>query len=147
MNLHELRPAKGSTKKRKRVGRGVGAGHGRTSGRGHKGQKARSGGGKGPGFEGGQQPLQRRLPKLPGFKNPFKKQFNIINVSSLERFEAKSVVDAAALEAKGMLSKKGLPVKILGDGDLTKELTVKADAVSGSARAKIEKAGGKVETG
>jgi large subunit ribosomal protein L15 len=91
--------------------------------------------------------LQRRLPKLPGFKNPFKKQFNIINVSSLERFEAKSVVDAAALEAKGMLSKKGLPVKILGDGDLTKELTVKADAVSGSARAKIEKAGGKVETG
>ncbi len=147
MDLHSLKPAKGSTKNRKRVGRGHGSGHGGTSGRGHKGQKARSGGGKGPGFEGGQNPLQRRLPKLPGFKNRFKKQFNIINVSSLEVFDAKSVVDAEALEARKMISRKGLPVKILGNGELTKALTVKVDAVSETARAKIEKAGGKVETG
>lgn len=147
MDLHSLRPAKGSTKSRKRVGRGHGSGHGGTSGRGHKGQKARSGGGKGPGFEGGQNPLQRRLPKLPGFKNPFKTQYNIVNVSRLEIFDAKAVVDEEALAAIGIISKRGLPVKILGNGELTKALTVKADAVSATARQKIEKAGGKVDTG
>ncbi len=147
MDLHSLKPARGSTKNRKRVGRGHGSGHGGTSGRGHKGQKARSGGGKGPGFEGGQNPLQRRLPKLPGFKNRFKKEFNVINVSSLDRFDADAVVDAEALEGRGMISRKGLPVKLLANGELTKPLTVRVDAASKAARAKVEKAGGKVETG
>lgn len=147
MDLHTLRPAKGSKKKTKRVGRGHGSGHGGTSGRGHKGQKARSGGGKGPGFEGGQNPLQRRLPKLPGFKNPFKTVYNIVNVARLDVFDKGSVVDADALASRGIVSKRNLPVKILGNGEITKALTVKADAVSATARAKIEKAGGKVETG
>jgi large subunit ribosomal protein L15 len=147
MDLHTLRPAKGSTKKRKRVGRGHGSGHGGTSGRGHKGQKARSGGGKGPGFEGGQNPLQRRLPKLPGFKNRFKTEYNIVNVAKLDAFDKGSVVDAEALASRGIISKRNLPVKILGNGEITKSLTVRADAASATARAKIEKAGGKVETG
>jgi len=147
MDLHALRPAKGSTKNRKRVGRGHGSGHGGTSGRGHKGQKARSGGGKGPGFEGGQNPLQRRLPKLPGFKNRFRTEYHIVNVARLDVFDKGSVVDAEALASRRIISKRNLPVKILGNGEITKSLTVKVDAISATARAKIEKAGGKVETG
>lgn len=146
MDLHTLKPAKGSTKSRKRVGRGRGSGHGATSGRGTKGQKSRSGGGKGPGFEGGQNPLQRRLPKLPGFKNRFKTQYSIVNVGRLNVFDAKAVVDVNALAERRIVSKRSLPLKILGNGELKKALTVKADAVSASAKAKIEKAGGKVET-
>lgn len=147
MNLHTLRPAKGSTKKRKRVGRGHGSGHGGTSGRGHKGQKARAGGGKGPGFEGGQNPLHRRLPKLPGFKNRFKTEYNIVNVGRLEDFDKDAVVDTKALSARSMIKKTRLPLKVLGNGELTKPLTIKADKVSATARRKIEQAGGKVEAG
>src|SRR3990172_10383166 len=115
MRIHELKPAPGATKKGKRVGRGHGSGHGKTSGRGHKGQLSRSGGGKGPGFEGGQNPLQRRLPKLPGFKNRFKKVFSLVNVSQLERFEDGGTVDPAALLAGGLIKKTQVPVKVLGD--------------------------------
>ncbi len=147
MDLHSLRPAKGSTKSRKRVGRGHGSGHGGTSGRGHKGQKARAGGGKGPGFEGGQNPLQRRLPKLPGFKNRFRTEYDIVNVGRLDAFDKGAVVDAESLAAKGMVSGRGRPIKVLGTGELTKSLTVKVDAISTTARTKIETAGGKVDTG
>lgn len=146
MQLHDLRPAPGSTKKRKRVGRGNASGHGTTSGRGDKGQKSRAGGGKGPGFEGGQNPLAMRLPKLPGFKNRWRQEYEIVNVGRLEGLFAKGdVVDGDALKAKGVIKSADAPVKVLGDGDLAKALTIRVAKVSGSARTKIEAAGGKVE--
>lgn len=145
MRIHDLRPAPGSVKGKKRVGRGPGSGHGKTSGRGQKGQLSRSGGGKGPGFEGGQNPLQRRLPKLPGFTNRFRKEFSVVNVGQLERFDNGAVVEPQALAAAGLAKKAELPIKILGNGELSKKLTVKAAAFTGSAREKIEKAGGNAE--
>ena len=144
MNLHELSPAAGSNTKAYRKGRGAGSGNGKTAGRGHKGQKARSGGGVRVGFEGGQMPLVRRLPKR-GFNNIFAKRLEAINVSALEKFEDGAVVDAQALLAKGILSKCEYGVKILGNGSITKKLTVQASAFSASAKEKIEAAGGKVE--
>jgi len=146
MRLDELSPAPGAVKKRKRVGRGPGSGHGKTATRGMKGQKARSGGGKGPGFEGGQTPIYRRLPKLPGFKNPFKKVYELVNVDQLNIFDSGSVVDAQVLQQAGLIKKANLPVKVLGRGELEKSLTVKADEFSGSAVRKIEAAGGKAES-
>ena len=144
MNLHELSPAAGSNTKAYRKGRGNGSGNGKTGGRGQKGQWARSGGGVRVGFEGGQMPLARRLPKR-GFHNIFAKPLEAINVSALEKFEDGAVVDAKALLEKGILSKCEYGVKILGNGSLTKKLTVKANAFSESAKAKIEEAGGKAE--
>lgn len=144
LNLSNLSPHPGSRKQRKRVGRGPGSGHGKTSARGHKGQKARSGGGAKPGFEGGQMPLQRRLPKR-GFTNIFKKEFAIVNVQDLERFEAGVRVDRAALIAHGLVKKRDLLVKVLGKGELSKSLTVVVDKISDGARKKIEAAAGKVE--
>lgn len=144
MQLHDLSPAKGSRQKRKRVGRGPGSGHGKTSCRGHKGQKARSGGGPARGFEGGQMPLQRRLPKR-GFTNIFKSVYNIINVADLNRFEPNAKVDAEALREKGLLSKKRFGVKLLGNGQLDHPIVIEVERASRSAREKIEAAGGKVE--
>ena len=144
MKLNELSPAMGSTHVGKRKGRGHATGNGKTAGRGHKGQKARSGGGTRIGFEGGQMPLARRIPKR-GFNNIFAKPLEAINVSALEKFEAGAVVDAKALLDAGVLSKCRYGVKILGHGELTKALTVKANAFSESAKAKIEAAGGKAE--
>ena len=144
MNLNELSPAPGSVKETKRKGRGAGTGNGKTAGRGHKGQKARSGGGVRVGFEGGQMPVARRLPKR-GFNNIFAKPLEAVNVSALEKFENGAVVDAAALLEAGVLSKCTYGVKILGNGEFTKKLTVKASAFSESAKAKIEAAGGKTE--
>ncbi len=146
MNLHDLTPAPGSTKNRKRVGRGHGSGFGGKSGRGSNGQASRAGGTKGPGFEGGQTPLAMRLPKLPGFKNINRKEYIPVNVSRLnDKFEAGDVVDGAALVEKGIIKHADALVKVLGDGEITKALTVKVDKVSASAQAKIEAAGGKVE--
>jgi large subunit ribosomal protein L15 len=146
MQLHDLAPAPGSTKKRKRVGRGNGSGHGSTAGRGDKGQNSRAGGGKGPGFEGGQNPLAMRLPKLPGFKNRWRQEYAVVNVGRLDAIFAKGdVVDGESLAAKGVIKNADAPVKILGDGELGKALTVKIEKVSGSAKAKIESAGGTVE--
>ena len=144
MKLSELSPAVGSTKAPKRIGRGHGSGTGKTAGKGHKGQNARSGGGVRPGFEGGQMPLYRRLPKR-GFKNRNTKEIVAINVSTLERFENGATVDVAALREAGVVKNSFDGVKILGNGELTKKLTVKVDAVSASAQAKIEAAGGTVE--
>ena len=144
MNLHELSPAAGSNTKAYRKGRGAGSGNGKTAGRGHKGQWARSGGGVRVGFEGGQMPLARRLPKR-GFHNIFAKPLEAINVSVLDKFEDGAVVDAKALLEKGILSKCEYGVKILGNGSITKKLTVQASAFSASAKEKIEAAGGKVE--
>lgn len=147
MQIHDLMPSPGSRKGRKRVGRGHGSGFGGTSGRGHNGQGSRAGGTKGPGFEGGQTPLAMRLPKLRGFKNPFRVEYTVVNVSRLEeKFSAGDVVDVDALFSAGMIHSKTEPVKVLGDGELTKKLTVNVDRVSGPARAKIESAGGTVET-
>lgn len=147
MQINDLFPAPGSQKKRKRVGRGNGSGHGSTAGRGDKGQNSRAGGGKGPGFEGGQNPLHMRLPKLPGFKNRFRTEYAIVNVSRLEEaFAAGDVVDVESLAQKGIVKSRIAPVKVLGDGDITKSLTVRVDKASASARAKIEGAGGTVET-
>ena len=143
MMLHELKPAQGATKAAKRKGRGHGSGNGKTAGYGHKGQKARSGVKK-AGFEGGQMPLQRRLPKR-GFNNIFATEYAIVKVSDLEKFEAGSVVDAKALLEKGIIRKMLDGVKVLGYGPLPKELTVKLNAYSASAKEKIEKAGGKAE--
>ena len=146
MELKDLKPAEGSTHSRKRVGRGPASGTGKTSGRGMNGQKSRAGGGKGGGIEGGQTPLARRLPKLPGFKNINHVEYLPVNVSRLdEKFEAGDVVDGESLKAKGIIKHADALVKVLGDGDLTKALTVKVDKVSASAKAKIEAAGGKVE--
>ena len=144
MNLHELSPAPGSNTKAYRKGRGAGSGNGKTAGRGHKGQWARSGGGVRVGFEGGQMPLARRLPKR-GFHNIFAKPLEAINVSALEKFEDGAVVDAKALLEKGILSKCQYGVKILGNGELSKKLIVKASAFSASAKEKIVAAGGKWE--
>ncbi len=143
MKLQDLQPALGSTKKAYRKGRGAGSGNGKTAGRGHKGQWARSGGGVRPGFEGGQMPLARRLPKR-GFNNIFGTTYAAVNVSALERFENGTEVTTELLET-GIISKALDGVKILGNGELTKNLTVKAAAFSASAKEKIEKAGGKVE--
>ena len=144
MKLHELHPAEGSTTAQKRLGRGTGSGLGKTSGKGHKGAKARSGGGKRPGFEGGQMPLYRRVPKR-GFNNVFGTEYAIVNVERLEVFENGDVVDAAALLEKKIIRKELDGVKILGVGELTKKLTVKAAKFSGTAKEKIEAVGGKAE--
>ena len=144
MNIHDLSPVKGSTHVDKRKGRGHGTGNGKTAGRGHKGQKARSGGGVRIGFEGGQMPLARRIPKR-GFHNIFAKPLESVNVSALNKFEDGAVVDAQALLESRILSKCQYGVKILGNGEITKKLTVKANAFSESAKAKIEAAGGKAE--
>ena len=144
MNLHELSPAAGSNTKAYRKGRGHGSGNGKTAGRGHKGQWARSGGGVRVGFEGGQMPLSRRLPKR-GFNNIFAKRLESVNVSVLEKFEDGAVVNAQALLENGILSKCEYGVKILGNGSITKKLTVQASAFSASAKEKIEAAGGKAE--
>lgn len=146
MQLTDLRPAEGAKKARKRIGRGNSSGHGTTAGRGSKGQLSRSGGGKGAGFEGGQQPLAMRLPKLPGFTNRNRVEYVPVNVARLEAlYESGETVDAESLMAKGVIKHDYVPVKVLGDGELTKSLTVKVDKVSASAKAKIEAAGGKVE--
>ena len=144
MELNSLRPALGSTKNRKRIGRGIGSGHGKTATKGHKGQKARSGGSIKPGFEGGQMPLQRRLPKR-GFRPLDRNEYVLINLQQLDVFEAGSCVDREAMNAKGLLKKSNLPVKVLANGDITKALTVKADKFSKSAIDKIQAAGGKIE--
>ena len=145
MQLNDLRPAEGSTKARKRIGRGNSSGHGTTAGRGTKGQLSRSGGGKGAGFEGGQQPLAMRLPKLPGFIHHGRVEYVPVNVYRLENvFADGDTVDAESLMAKGIIKHDYIPVKVLGTGELTKKLTVKVDKVSASAKAKIEAAGGKV---
>ncbi len=144
MKLHELSPNAGSNKERKRIGRGHGSGQGKTAGKGHKGQKARSGGGVRPGFEGGQMPLTQRIPKR-GFNNIFADKVVALNVSDLERFNDGITVDAEILEAAGLVKGKYDKIKILGNGEITKNLTVKANAFSASAKEKIEKAGGKAE--
>ena len=144
MNIHELSPVAGSTHVNKRKGRGHATGNGKTAGRGHKGQKARSGGGVRIGFEGGQMPLARRLPKR-GFNNIFAEPLTAVNVAVLNKFEDGAVVDAEALLASGILSKVEYGVKFLGNGTVTKNVTVKASAFSESAKAKIEAAGGKAE--
>ena len=144
MFMNELSPAQGSTHVAKRKGRGIGTGNGKTGGRGHKGQKARSGGGVRIGFEGGQMPLARRIPKR-GFNNIFAKPLEKVNVSDLNRFEDGAEVNANILLATGVLSKCTYGVKILGNGELTKKLTVKANAFSAGAKEKIEAAGGKAE--
>lgn len=146
MDLSHLKPAPGSRKKRKRVGRGPGSGLGKTSGRGHKGAGARSGGSVPPGYEGGQMPLSRRLPKR-GFHNPFRKEYAIVNLGSLERFDAGATVDADALRERGLVRGRKQKVKILAKGDLGKALTVRADAFSAKAREIIVARGGTVETG
>ena len=144
MKLHELSPVMGSTQVGKRKGRGHGSGNGKTGGRGHKGQGARSGGGTRIGFEGGQMPLVRRIPKR-GFNNIFAKPLTAINVAVLNKFEDGAVVDAAALIEKGIISECPNGLKVLSNGTLTKKLTVKAAAFSESAKEKIEQAGGKAE--
>ncbi len=144
MRLHDLAPEEGSRKNRKRLGRGVGSGQGKTAGRGTKGFNSRSGGGVSPGYEGGQMPLQRRLPKR-GFTNIFKKSFEIINIRDLKGFEGGATVDADALVSAGVLKNTRKPVKLLGQGDIDVALQVKITAVSESAKSKIEAAGGKVE--
>ncbi len=144
MKLHELTPAFGSTKESKRIGRGHGSGNGKTAGKGHKGQKARAGRGMRPGFEGGQMPLQRRIPKR-GFNNIFAEESVAINVAALNKFEDGTVVDAAALVEKGIIDKAGIYIKVLGNGNVTKKLTVKLSAFSKSAMEKITKAGGNAE--
>ena len=150
MKLSNLAPTKGSTKRRKVLGRGNASGHGGTSTKGHKGQKARSGGGVRPGFEGGQMPLYRRIPKY-GFRSKTKlwghNSYTVVNVCDLNRFEDGAVVDIAALESMGLGCKSidTVKIKVLGNGDLSKKLTVKAHAISESAKQKIEQAGGQVE--
>lgn len=145
MKLEELKKPKNSIKERKRVGRGRSSGLGKTSGRGQKGQNARSGGGKGPGFEGGQNPLQRRVPKLPGFTNINRKEYQPVNIAKLNVFKESSTVTPETLFKKKLSRKKDSLIKILGKGEITKKLTIKAHAFSGSAVQKIETAGGKAE--
>jgi large subunit ribosomal protein L15 len=144
MKLSELRPPEGSRKKRKRVGRGDGSGHGGTSTKGHKGLKARSGHSSRPGYEGGQMPLSRRIPKK-GFKNIFRKEIIIVNLDQLNRFSGEAPVDAAALLAGGVIRKIGDGIKILAKGTIERALTVRVHAISQTAKEKIEAAGGKVE--
>lgn len=146
MELKDLKPAEGSKRNRKRVGRGPASGNGKTAGRGMNGQKSRAGGGKGAGFEGGQTPLARRLPKLPGFRTFNRVEYVPVNVSRLDaKFNAGDLVDADTLYAAGIIKNTTDPIKVLGDGEITKALTVRVDKVSASARAKIEAVGGKVE--
>lgn len=142
--LNQLKPSEGSKKKRKRIGRGSGSGHGGTSCRGHKGQNSRSGGGKGPGFEGGQMPLQRRLPKR-GFRNIFKKKYALVHLKDLNVIGTEQEITPDLLEEKGIIPKKGIPVKILSDGDIGKPMTIKAHKFSQQAIKKIEASGGKAE--
>jgi large subunit ribosomal protein L15 len=144
MKLNELSPPNGSKTSRKRVGRGSGSGCGKTSGRGHKGQNARSGGGVRPGYEGGQMPIQRRLPKI-GFTNIFKKRFAVVNIRDLSKFESGSVVDEAALVRSGIVKGRRDGVKLLSQGNIAFPLTLKVNGVSKIAKEKIEKSGGKVE--
>ena len=145
MKLHDLSPAAGASKERKRIGRGPASGQGKTAGKGHKGQKARAGRGMRAGFEGGQMPLQRRIPKR-GFNNIFASEIAIVNISDIcEKFEDGAVVDVAALIASGLVKKELDGVKVLGNGDCTKKLTVKVNAFSASAKEKIEAAGGTAE--
>ena len=144
MRVHDLSPLKGSKKKRKRVGRGPGSGHGKTSCRGHKGQKSRSGGNVPPGFEGGQMPLQRRLPKR-GFTNIWKKSYSLINIRDLGRFEPDTTLDIEALKKAGLVKKEQDGVKLLGEGTISIPLVVKVSKASKNAQEKIEAAGGKVE--
>ena len=144
MKLHELSPAEGSVTPAYRKGRGPGSGNGKTAGKGHKGQNARSGGGVRPGFEGGQLPLYRKLPKR-GFYNRFAKEYSVVNVEALNKFEDGAVVDAAALLECGVITEVCDGVKILGRGELTKNLTVKANIFSATAKEKIEAKGGKTE--
>jgi len=145
MDLSSLSPARGATKRRKRIGRGPGSGNGKTAGRGHKGRGARSGGNTPAGYEGGQMPLQRRLPKH-GFRNPFRVEFAIVNLAQLERhFEPGSTVDADALRASGLVRNLRCPIKILGDGTVTKAFTVKAHKFSAAAKQRLEAAGGTAE--
>jgi large subunit ribosomal protein L15 len=144
MRIHDLSPSKGSRKSRKRVGRGTGSGHGKTSCRGYKGQRARSGGGKGPGFEGGQMPLQRRLPKR-GFTNVFAKSYAVINLKNLLRFGPDKTLDIEAFVRAGLVKKLKDGVKLLGQGDISFPLHVRVNEISKTARQKIEAAGGRVE--
>ncbi len=144
MQLDSMKPARGSRRARKRVGRGPGSGNGKTAGRGHKGQGSRAGGGVSPGFEGGQMPISRRLPKR-GFKNPGRVAYQAVNLGNLVRFEAGTVVDAVMLREAG-LARSRRPVKILGTGELDRALTIRAHAFSKTALAAIEKAGGTAET-
>jgi len=144
MKLEDLQPAAGSKRRDKRVGRGVGSGHGKTSCKGHKGQKARSGGNKGPAFEGGQMPLQRRLPKR-GFKNHFSVEFAIINLKDLNTLEDMDIITPEALLEKGVIKNLKSGLKVLGKGEIQRPVTIKADAFSASALAKIAAAGGKAE--
>ena len=144
MNLHNLAPAPGSKKRRKRIGRGPGSGHGKTATKGHKGILARSGGGKRPGFEGGQMPLVRRLPKF-GFTNPSRVEYSIVNLKSFEQWAGEGTVTPQAMVDAGLIKRKRLPIKILGVGELRKPLVVQAHKFSKSAEAKIQAAGGRVE--
>jgi large subunit ribosomal protein L15 len=147
MQIHDLFPAPGSRKNRKRVGRGNGSGHGSTSGRGDNGQLSRAGGGKGPGFEGGQNPMHMRMPKLPGFTNRNRVEYSVVNVSRLELvFSEGDIVSNETLVEKGITKSASELVKVLGDGEVSKKFVVRVDKVSGSAKAKIEAAGGTVET-
>lgn len=144
MKLHDLKPAQGAKKRRKRIGRGPGSGHGKTATKGHKGLLARSGGGKRPGFEGGQMPLIRRLPKF-GFTNPFRTEYAIVNVRNFENWSGEDTVTPQAMVDAGLVKRKTLPIKILGTGALKKSLVIQAHKFSKSAEEKIRAAGGRVE--
>ena len=144
MKLHDLKPAPGAKKRRKRIGRGPGSGHGKTATKGHKGLLARSGGGKRPGFEGGQMPLIRRLPKF-GFANPFRTEYAVVNVRSFENWSGGDTVTPQAMVEAGLVKRKTLPIKILGTGALKKSLVIQAHKFSKSAEEKIRAAGGRVE--
>ncbi len=144
MRLNELRPAKGARKKEKRIGRGPGSGHGKTSTKGHKGQLARTGGGKGPGFEGGQMPLIRRIPKR-GFHNIFRTEYTVVNLKMLTRFEGQEDITPQRLREAGLVKSRNARIKILGEGELTRPLVIQAHRFSQSAIEKIQKAGGKAE--
>jgi large subunit ribosomal protein L15 len=144
IKLGNLKPSSGSVKKRKRIGRGPGSGHGKTSTRGHKGQKARSGVKRKPWFEGGQMPIQRRLPKR-GFTNVFKKEYQIVNVASLVKCKGQEVISPSVMKNCGLLKKLDLPVKVLGEGEISGSITVRANAFSKKAKEKIEAQGGKAE--
>jgi large subunit ribosomal protein L15 len=143
MNLGTLKPPEGSRKKRKRVGRGDGSGHGGTSCKGHKGQNARSGGGVRPGFEGGQMPLSRRLPKR-GFRNPFRREIVIVNIEQLKKFPEGSLIDKDSLISSGLIKRKGDTIKVLGKGDIDYPLSIKVDMISRGAKEKIVNAGGSI---
>jgi len=144
MNLHDLSPARGAKKRRKRIGRGPGSGHGKTATKGHKGLLARSGGGKRAGFEGGQMPLIRRVPKF-GFSNPFRTEYAIVNVKSLEAWNGDDTITPQKMVEAGLVKRKTLPIKILGNGELKRSLVVQAHKFSKSAESKIQAAGGRVE--